>query len=74
MIKREAITDQCYTFTTEKNTEAIIVNTLKNKDITDIGVTSMRWSMVFDDAVNGIGAVKEPHVTKKQTATVYKMI
>ncbi|HFN8929044.1 TPA: SasC/FmtB family protein [Staphylococcus aureus] len=46
------------------------VNTLKNRALTDIGVTSTTAMVnsIRDDAVNQIGAV-QPHVTKKQTAT-----
>ena len=55
----------------EKKQEAINrVNTLKNRALTDIGVTSTTAMVnsIRDDAVNQIGAV-QPHVTKKQTAT-----
>ncbi|HCZ7184452.1 TPA: LPXTG-anchored repetitive surface protein SasC [Staphylococcus aureus] len=46
------------------------VNTLKNRALNDIGVTSTTAMVnsIRDDAVNQIGAV-QPHVTKKQTAT-----
>ncbi|HEI7307404.1 TPA: LPXTG-anchored repetitive surface protein SasC [Staphylococcus aureus] len=66
---REAITNINATpgATREEKQEAINrVNTLKNRALNDIGVTST--AMVNDDAVNQIGAV-QPHVTKKQTAT-----
>ncbi|HGZ6700255.1 TPA: LPXTG-anchored aggregation protein SasC [Staphylococcus aureus] len=55
----------------EEKQEAINrVNTLKNRALTDIGVTSTTAMVnsIRDDAVNQIGAV-QPHVTKKQTAT-----
>ncbi|SUK44698.1 LPXTG-anchored aggregation protein SasC [Staphylococcus aureus] len=57
--------------TREEKQEAINrVNTLKNRALTDIGVTSTTAMVnsIRDDAVNQIGAV-QPHVTKKQTAT-----
>lgn len=57
--------------TREEKQEAIDrVNTLKNRALTDIGVTSTTAMVnsIRDDAVNQIGAV-QPHVTKKQTAT-----
>lgn len=57
--------------TREEKQEAINrVNTLKNRALTDIGVTSTTEMVnsIRDDAVNQIGAV-QPHVTKKQTAT-----
>lgn len=70
---REAITNiNATTGTTrEEKQEAINrVNTLKNRALTDIGVTSTTAMVnsIRDDAVNQIGAV-QPHVTKKQTAT-----
>ncbi|HDC3146765.1 TPA: LPXTG-anchored repetitive surface protein SasC [Staphylococcus aureus] len=54
----------------EKQEEINRVNTLKNRALTDIGVTSTTAMVnsIRDDAVNQIGAV-QPHVTKKQTAT-----
>ncbi|HFJ5393048.1 TPA: LPXTG-anchored aggregation protein SasC [Staphylococcus aureus] len=55
----------------EEKQEAINrVNTLKNRALNDIGVTSTTAMVnsIRDDAVNQIGAV-QPHVTKKQTAT-----
>ncbi|UMT74888.1 LPXTG-anchored repetitive surface protein SasC [Staphylococcus roterodami] len=70
---REAITNINATpgATREEKQEAIDrVNTLKNRALNDIGVTSTT-AMVYsirDDAINQIGAV-QPHVTKKQTAT-----
>ncbi len=57
--------------TREEKQEAINrVNTLKNRALNDIGVTSTTAMVnsIRDDAVNQIGAV-QPHVTKKQTAT-----
>ena len=57
--------------TREEKQEAIDrVNALKNRALTDIGVTSTTAMVnsIRDDAVNQIGAV-QPHVTKKQTAT-----
>lgn len=56
--------------TREEKQEAINrVNTLKNRALNDIGVTSTAMvNSIRDDAVNQIGAV-QPHVTKKQTAT-----
>ncbi|HCY7573677.1 TPA: LPXTG-anchored repetitive surface protein SasC [Staphylococcus aureus] len=57
--------------TREEKQEAINrVNTLKNRALTDIGVTSTTAMVnsIRDDAVNQIGGV-QPHVTKKQTAT-----
>ncbi|EUY15326.1 LPXTG-anchored aggregation protein SasC [Staphylococcus aureus] len=70
---REAITNINATpgATREEKQEAINrVNTLKNRTLTDIGVTSTTAMVnsIRDDAVNQIGAV-QPHVTKKQTAT-----
>ncbi|NKN46082.1 LPXTG-anchored repetitive surface protein SasC [Staphylococcus aureus] len=70
---REAITNINATpgATREEKQEAINrVNTLKNRSLTDIGVTSTTAMVnsIRDDAVNQIGAV-QPHVTKKQTAT-----
>ncbi|HEK6774492.1 TPA: LPXTG-anchored repetitive surface protein SasC [Staphylococcus aureus] len=70
---REAITNINATTgaTREEKQEAINrVNTLKNRALTDIGVTSTTAMVnsIRDDAVNQIGAV-QPHVTKKQTAT-----
>lgn len=70
---REAITNINATpgATREEKQEAINrVNTLKNRALTDIGVTSTTAMVnsIRDDAVNQIGAV-QPHVTKKQTAT-----
>ncbi|HDB8422205.1 TPA: LPXTG-anchored repetitive surface protein SasC [Staphylococcus aureus] len=57
--------------TREEKQEAIDrVNTLKNRALNDIGVTSTTAMVnsIRDDAINQIGAV-QPHVTKKQTAT-----
>ncbi|EOB9107991.1 LPXTG-anchored aggregation protein SasC [Staphylococcus aureus] len=70
---REAITNINATpgATREEKQESINrVNTLKNRALTDIGVTSTTAMVnsIRDDAVNQIGAV-QPHVTKKQTAT-----
>lgn len=70
---REAITNINATpgATREEKQEAINrVNTLENRALTDIGVTSTTAMVnsIRDDAVNQIGAV-QPHVTKKQTAT-----
>lgn len=70
---REAITNINATpgATREEKQEAINrVNTLKNRALTDIGVTftTAMVNSIRDDAVNQIGAV-QPHVTKKQTAT-----
>lgn len=70
---REAITNINATpgATREEKQEAINrVNTLKNRALTDVGVTSTTAMVnsIRDDAVNQIGAV-QPHVTKKQTAT-----
>ncbi|QYR50933.1 LPXTG-anchored repetitive surface protein SasC [Staphylococcus aureus] len=70
---REAITNINATpgATRGEKQEAINrVNTLKNRALTDIGVTSTTAMVnsIRDDAVNQIGAV-QPHVTKKQTAT-----
>ncbi|HFJ5106492.1 TPA: LPXTG-anchored aggregation protein SasC [Staphylococcus aureus] len=70
---REAITNINATpgATREEKQEAINrVNTLKNRELNDIGVTSTTAMVnsIRDDAVNQIGAV-QPHVTKKQTAT-----
>ncbi|EZW38148.1 LPXTG-anchored aggregation protein SasC [Staphylococcus aureus] len=70
---REAITNINGTpgATREEKQEAINrVNTLKNRALNDIGVTSTTAMVnsIRDDAVNQIGAV-QPHVTKKQTAT-----
>ncbi|HDC7640946.1 TPA: LPXTG-anchored repetitive surface protein SasC [Staphylococcus aureus] len=70
---REAITNINATpgATREEKQEAINrVNTLKNRALTDIGVTSTTAMVnsIRDDAVNQIGAV-QPYVTKKQTAT-----
>ncbi|HDP2992985.1 TPA: LPXTG-anchored repetitive surface protein SasC [Staphylococcus aureus] len=70
---REAITNinAAPGATREEKQEAINrVNTLKNRALTDIGVTSTTAMVnsIRDDAVNQIGAV-QPHVTKKQTAT-----
>ncbi|HDI1436455.1 TPA: LPXTG-anchored repetitive surface protein SasC [Staphylococcus aureus] len=70
---REAITNINATpgATREEKQEAINrANTLKNRALTDIGVTSTTAMVnsIRDDAVNQIGAV-QPHVTKKQTAT-----
>ncbi|CAC7988358.1 LPXTG-motif cell wall anchor domain-containing protein [Staphylococcus aureus] len=70
---REAITNINATpgATREEKQEAINrVNTLKNRALTDIGVTSTTAMVnsIRGDAVNQIGAV-QPHVTKKQTAT-----
>lgn len=69
---REAITNINATpgATREEKQEAINrVNTLKNRVLNDIGVTSTAMvNSIRDDAVNQIGAV-QPHVTKKQTAT-----
>ncbi|HCX0375805.1 TPA: LPXTG-anchored repetitive surface protein SasC [Staphylococcus aureus] len=70
---REAITNINATpgATREEKQEAINrVNTLKNRALTDIGVTSTTAMVnsIRDDAGNQIGAV-QPHVTKKQTAT-----
>ncbi|HAR5398928.1 TPA: LPXTG-anchored repetitive surface protein SasC [Staphylococcus aureus] len=70
---REAITNINATpgATREEKQETINrVNTLKNRALTDIGVTSTTAMVnsIRDDAVNQIGAV-QPHVTKKQTAT-----
>ncbi len=70
---REAITNINATHgaTREEKQEAINrVNTLKNRALNDIGVTSTTAMVnsIRDDAVNQIGAV-QPHVTKKQTAT-----
>ncbi len=70
---REAITNINATpgATREEKQEAINrVNTLKNRALNDIGVTSTTAmaNSIRDDAVNQIGAV-QPHVTKKQTAT-----
>lgn len=70
---REAITNINATpgATREEKQEAINrVNTLKNRALSDIGVTSTTAMVnsIRDDAVNQIGAV-QPHVTKKQTAT-----
>ena len=57
--------------TREEKQEAIDrVNTLKNRALTDIGVTSTAMvNSIRDDAVNQIGTV-QPHVTKKQSASV----
>lgn len=70
---REAITNINATpgATREEKQGAINrVNTLKNRALNDIGVTSTTAMVnsIRDDAVNQIGAV-QPHVTKKQTAT-----
>lgn len=70
---REAITNINATpgATREEKQEAINrVNTLKNRALNDIGLTSTTAMVnsIRDDAVNQIGAV-QPHVTKKQTAT-----
>nr|WP_123985934.1 LPXTG-anchored aggregation protein SasC [Staphylococcus aureus] len=70
---REAITNINATpgATREEKQESINrVNTLKNRALNDIGVTSTTAMVnsIRDDAVNQIGAV-QPHVTKKQTAT-----
>ncbi|MDG3021956.1 DUF1542 domain-containing protein, partial [Escherichia coli] len=70
---REAITNINATTgaTREEKQEAINrVNTLKNRALTDIGVTSTTAlvNSIRDDAVNQIGAVL-PLVTKKQSAT-----
>ncbi|HDE4310463.1 TPA: LPXTG-anchored repetitive surface protein SasC [Staphylococcus aureus] len=70
---REAITNINATpgATREEKQEAINrVNTLKNRALNDIGVTSTTAMVnsIRDDAVNQIGVV-QPHVTKKQTAT-----
>ncbi|HDF4673204.1 TPA: LPXTG-anchored repetitive surface protein SasC [Staphylococcus aureus] len=70
---REAITNINATpgATREEKQEAINrVNTLKNRALNDIGVTSTTAMVnsIRDDVVNQIGAV-QPHVTKKQTAT-----
>ncbi|EZS72748.1 TPA: LPXTG-anchored repetitive surface protein SasC [Staphylococcus aureus] len=70
---REAITNINATpgATREEKQEAINrVDTLKNRALNDIGVTSTTAMVnsIRDDAVNQIGAV-QPHVTKKQTAT-----
>lgn len=70
---REAITNINATpgATREEKQEAINrVNTLKNRALNDIAVTSTTAMVnsIRDDAVNQIGAV-QPHVTKKQTAT-----
>lgn len=70
---REAITNINATpgATRKEKQEAINrVNTLKNRALNDIGVTSTTAMVnsIRDDAVNQIGAV-QPHVTKKQTAT-----
>ncbi|MCS5350058.1 LPXTG-anchored repetitive surface protein SasC [Staphylococcus aureus] len=70
---REAITNINATpgATREEKQEAIDrVNTLKNRALNDIGVTSTTTMVnsIRDDAINQIGAV-QPHVTKKQTAT-----
>ncbi len=70
---REAITNINATpgATREEKQEAINrVNTLKNRALNDIGVTSTTAMVnsIRDDAVNQIGAV-QPHVTKKQTTT-----
>ncbi|MEN8971756.1 LPXTG-anchored aggregation protein SasC [Staphylococcus aureus] len=70
---REAITNINATpgATREEKQEAIDrVNTLKNRALTDIGVTSTTAMVnsIRDDAVNQIGAV-QPHVTKKQSAS-----
>lgn len=70
---REAITNINATpgATREEKQEAINrVNTLKNRALNDIGVTSTTAMVnsIRDDAVNQIGTV-QPHVTKKQTAT-----
>ncbi|HDG5358553.1 TPA: LPXTG-anchored repetitive surface protein SasC [Staphylococcus aureus] len=70
---REAITNINATpgATREEKQEAINrVNTLKNRALTDIGVTSTTAMVnsIRDDAVNQIGAV-QPHVTKKQSAS-----
>ncbi len=70
---REAITNINATpgATREEKQEAINrVNTLKNRALNDIGVTSTTAMVnsIRDDAVNQIGAV-QPHVMKKQTAT-----
>ncbi|HCC4410667.1 TPA: LPXTG-anchored repetitive surface protein SasC [Staphylococcus aureus] len=70
---REAITNINATpgATREEKQEAINrVNTLKNRALNDIGVTSTTAMVnsIRDGAVNQIGAV-QPHVTKKQTAT-----
>lgn len=69
---REAITNINATpgATREEKQEAINrVNTLKNRALNDIGVTSTAMvNSIRNDAVNQIGAV-QPHVTKKQTAT-----
>ncbi|MBO2795849.1 LPXTG-anchored repetitive surface protein SasC [Staphylococcus aureus] len=70
---REAITNINATpgANREEKQEAINrVNTLKNRALNDIGVTSTTAMVnsIRDDAVNQIGAV-QPHVTKKQTAT-----
>lgn len=70
---REAITNINATpgATREEKQEAIDrVNTLKNRALNDIGVTSTTAMVngIRDDAVNQIGAV-QPHVTKKQAAT-----
>ncbi|HDK2885633.1 TPA: LPXTG-anchored repetitive surface protein SasC [Staphylococcus aureus] len=70
---REAITNINATpgATREEKQEAINrVNTLKNRALNDIGVTSTTAMVnsIRDDAVNQIGAV-QPHVTKEQTAT-----
>ncbi|CXW73403.1 putative surface anchored protein [Staphylococcus aureus] len=57
--------------TREEKQEAIDrVNTLKNRALTDIGVTSTTAMVnsIRDDAVNQIGTV-QPHVTKKQSAS-----
>lgn len=57
--------------TREEKQEAIDrVNTLKNRALTDIGVTftTAMVNSIRDDAVNQIGTV-QPHVTKKQSAT-----
>ncbi|MBR8895518.1 LPXTG-anchored repetitive surface protein SasC, partial [Staphylococcus aureus] len=70
---REAITNINATpgATREEKQEAIDrVNTLKNRALTDIGVTSTTAMVnsIRDDAVNQIGTV-QPHVTKKQSAS-----
>ncbi|SGW67552.1 LPXTG surface protein [Staphylococcus argenteus] len=70
---REAITNINATpgATREEKQEAVDrVNTILNRALADIGITSATAMVngIRDDAINQIGAV-QPHVTKKQEAT-----
>ena len=70
---REAITNINATpgATREEKQEAVDrVNTILNRALADIGITSTTAMVngIRDDAINQIGAV-QPHVTKKQEAT-----